>query len=133
MLLQVHNERRQLFSAQPDGGAGLLETAPLLGSSAAGGQHSSSSSGPGSSGGPGSSSSRPTAAGLFGQQQPGGGGGGMLMQQQYAPQVGMCILWGGDGVKGQRGGRDAAAFLRAPGWPVHFWWDVGERGGQGGL
>jgi syntaxin 5 len=82
---QVHNERRQLFSAQPDGGAGLLETAPLLGGG------SSSSHTAAADGSSSSSSSRPTAAGLFGQQQQqqqqgGAGGGGMLMQQQYAPQ-----------------------------------------------
>jgi syntaxin 5 len=86
----VHNERRQLFSAQPDGGAGLLETAPLLGGSSS--SSSSSSRHPAAADGS-SSSSRPTAAGLFGQQQQqqqqqqgGGGGGGMLMQQQYVPR-----------------------------------------------
>lgn len=84
--LQVNNERRQLFSAQPDGAAGLLESAPLLGSSSL--RHDSSSNGPSSSSSSTAAAApRPTAAGLFGQQQQqGGGGGGMLMQQQYAPQ-----------------------------------------------
>lgn len=96
---QVHNERRQLFSAQPDGAAGLLESAPLLGNSGGPWDASGSSSsalglgqGQHNGGQLGGSSTRPTAAGLFGQhpqqQQAGGGGGGggMLMQQQYAPQ-----------------------------------------------
>eukprot|EP00879_Flechtneria_rotunda_P006196 GHRR01006514.1.p1 GENE.GHRR01006514.1~~GHRR01006514.1.p1 ORF type:complete len:320 (+),score=109.14 GHRR01006514.1:133-1092(+) len=65
--LKVHNERRQLFSSQPD--AGLLERAPLLGNRELPA---------------GSSSSRPSAAALFGQQPT--GPGGQLMQQQYAPQ-----------------------------------------------
>ncbi|GBF92493.1 syntaxin-like [Raphidocelis subcapitata] len=64
--LKVHNERRQLFSSQPDASSSLLERTPLL---AAGGD----------------SSGARTASSLFGGQ-PGGGGGGGAMQQQLALQ-----------------------------------------------